>query len=224
MTNEEILKELLRGEPHLSKELLQSVSPSNETIGPQLLELIKSVRLWHTEDAGRWAVLHAIRIVSSLPVKNSIPALIDAIFLATSTRHEDALEDLPVALARMGGTAIRPLQSVLEDQRLDGTIRSVAASALEGIGVLDSTTHTAVLDGFRKLLRDTGDLSSVRSHVITALAHFRMPEDLPLIQSVARTLPLMLDMDADEIEEYFEVKDEPADWDAYRESLMHYYR
>ena len=31
-----------------------------------MLELIKSIRLWHTEDAGRWAVLHAIRLVSTL--------------------------------------------------------------------------------------------------------------------------------------------------------------
>jgi len=102
MTNEEVLKTILRGEPLLSADLLQTVSASATTIGPLLLELIKSIRLWHTEEAGRWAVLHAIRLASSLQVRNSIPVFIDAIFLATSTRHEDALEDLPVALARAG--------------------------------------------------------------------------------------------------------------------------
>jgi hypothetical protein len=224
MTNEEVLKEILRGEPQLSNELLQSVSAAGSTIGPQLLELIKSIRLWHTEDAGRWAVLHAIRLVSSLHVKNSIPPLIDAIFLASSTRHEEALEDLPVALARMGEAAIRPLQSILEDSRLDGTIRSVAASALEGIAVLDPTTRVAVLEVLRKLLSENVDLSSVRSHVIMVLAHFRMPEDLSLIKSVARTLPLMLDMEADEIDAYFELKNEPANWEFYRDSLLEYYR
>ena len=66
MTNEEVLKTILRGEPQLSKDLIQSVSASSATIGPQLLELIRSIRLWHTEDAGRWAVLHAIRLVSAL--------------------------------------------------------------------------------------------------------------------------------------------------------------
>jgi len=224
MTNEEVLKAILRGEPLLSKDLLQSVSASATTIGPQLLELIKSIRLWHTEDAGRWAVLHAIRLVSSLQVRNSIPALIDAIFLATSTRHEDALDDLPVALARTGEAAIRPLQMVLEDSRLDGTIRSVAASALEGIAVLDTTSRAAVLDILRKFLIDAADLSSIRSHVITILAHFRMPEDLALIKNVARTLPLMLDMEAEEIDAYFELKSEPDSWSAYRESLLEYYR
>lgn len=224
MTNEEVLKTILRGEPLLSKDLLQSVSASAATIGPQLLELIRSIRLWHTEDAGRWAVLHAIRLVSSLQVRNSIPALIDAIFLATSTRHEEALDDLPVALARTGEAAIRPLQQVLEDGRLDGTIRSVAASALEGIAVLDTTQSVAVLDIFRKFLIDAGDLSSIRSHVITILAHFRMPEDLALIKSVARTLPMMLDMDAEEIDAYFEQKHEPGTWSAFRTSLLEYYR
>jgi hypothetical protein len=224
MTNEEVLKTILRGEPVLSRELLQSVSASAATIGPLLLEMIKSIRLWHTEDAGRWAVLHSIRLVSSLQVRNSIPAFVDAIFLATSTRHEDALEDLPVALARSGEAAIRPLQSVLEDGRLDGTIRSVAASALEGIAVLDATTRVAVLEILRKFLLDAGGLSSIRSHVISILAHFRMPEDLDLIKKVARTLPLMLDMEAEEIEAYFEQKDEPESWSSYRESLLEYYR
>lgn len=224
MTNEEVLKTILRGEPQLSRELLQSISESAATMGPQLLEMIKSIRLWHTEDAGRWAVLHVIRLVSSLQVRNSIPALIDAVFLATSTRHEDVLEDLPIALARSGDAAIRPLQSVLEDSRLDGTIRSVAASALEGIAVRDTTSRVAVLEIFRKFLLESGDLSSIRSHVITILAHFRVPEDLGLIKNVARTLPLMLDMEADEIDAYFEQKDEPDSWSTYRSSLLEYYR
>jgi hypothetical protein len=223
MTNEEVLKTILRGEPELSRELLQSVSESSANIGPLLLELIRSIRLWHTEDAGRWAVLHSIRLVSTLHVKNSTPVLIDAIFLATSTRHEDALEDLPVALARAGESAIPSLQSILEDSRLDGTIRSVAASALEGIGVLDSNARVAVLEVLRKVLADSGDLSSVRSHVITAVAHFRRPEDIPLIKSVARTLPLMLDMEADDIEAYFELKEEPENWAVYRQTLLDYY-
>lgn len=224
MTNEEVLKSILRGEPQLSKDVLHSISESASTIGPQLVELIKSIRLWHTEDAGRWAVLHAIRLVSSLQVRNSIPALVDAIFLAASTRHEDALEDLPVALARSGDAAIRPLQSVLEDGRLDGTIRSVAASALEGIAVLDPTSRIEVLEILRRFLADSGNLSSIRSHVITILAHFRVPEDLNLIKNSARSLPLMLDMEAEEIDAYFELNEEPESWSAYRESLLEYYR
>ena len=224
MTNEEVLKTILRGEPLLSKDLLQSVSASASTVGPQLLELIKSIRLWHTEDAGRWAVLHAIRLASSLQVRNSIPVFIDAIFLASSTRHEDALEDLPSALARTGDAAIRPLQQVLEDSRLDGTIRSVAASALEGIAVMDPTSRVAVLEILRKFLAESGDLSSIRSHVVTILAHFRMPEDLTLIKSVSRTLPMMLDMEDEDIDAYFEQKDEPDSWSVYRSSLLEYYR
>jgi hypothetical protein len=51
-----------------------------------------------------------------------------------------------------------------------------------------------------------------------------MPEDLTLIKSVARTLPMMLDMDAEEIDAYFEQKDEPEVWSAYRTSLLEYYR
>ena len=224
MTNEEVLKAILRGEPLLSKDLLQSVSASASTVGPQLLELIKSIRLWHTEDAGRWAVLHAIRLVSSLQIRNSTPVLIDAIFLASSTRHEDALEDLPVAFARTGEAAIRPLQLVLEDNRLDGTIRSVAASALEGIAVVDPTTRVAVLEILRNFLEDAGELSSIRSHALTILAHFRMPEDLTLIKKVSRTMPMMLDMDDEEMDAYFEEKDEPDSWSAYRTSLLEYYR
>ena len=223
MSNEEILKTILRGEPHLPAGLIQSVHNSSATVGPQLLELIKSVRLWYTEDAGRWAVLHAIRLISDLNVRNSIPAMIDAIFLAAGTRHEDALEELPVALARAGEPAIRSLQSVLEDSRLDGTIRSVAASALEGIAVLDAAQRPAVLEILRGVVSNTGELGNIRSHVITILAHFRIPEDRDLIKRVAGTLPLMFDMESDDIDAYFEQKDEPQAWDPYRHSLTDYY-
>jgi len=223
MTNEEVLKTILRGEPHLAADLIHIVQDSSATIGPQLLELIKSIRLWHTEDAGRWAVLHAIRLVSDMHVRNSIPVLIDAIFLAASTRHEDALEDLPVALARAGEPAIRPLQSVLEDNRLDGTIRSVAASALEGIAVLDATQRIAVLEILRSVVSNTGELGNIRGHVITILAHFRVPEDRTLIKSVAGTLPLMFEMDSEDIDNYFEEKNEPQAWESYRHPLTDYY-
>ena len=224
MTNEDVLKTILRGEPHLPADLIQTVQNSSSTIGPQLLELIKSIRLWHTEDAGRWAVLHAIRLISDLHVRNSIPALIDAIFLAYGTRHEDALEDLPVALACAGEPAIRPLQSVLEDSRLDGTIRSVAASALEGIAVLNPVQRDAVLEILRGVLSNAHELGNIRSHVITILAHFRVPEDLTRIKNVAGTLPLMLEIEPDQIDEYFEQKDEPQAWEVFRHPLTDYYQ
>src|SRR5262245_48525022 len=116
MTNEAILKEILRGEPQLTEDVVRdATSGQNASIGSQLVELIRNVRLWHTEDAGRWAVLHAIRLVSALQPRNAIPVLIDAIFLAYSTRHEEALEDLPIALAQAGEPAILPLESVFED-------------------------------------------------------------------------------------------------------------
>jgi len=215
---------MLRGEPQLPEAVITAVSELSGSIGPQLLELIRNIRLWHTEDAGHWAVLHAIRLVSGLHLKNSVPPLIDAIFLAYSTRHEEALEDLPTALAQTGESAIRPLASVLEDRALEATIRSVAASALEGIAVLNPDARESVLEILRKVVTDPGDLSSIRSHVITIVAHFRMPEDQALIKHVARSIPMMLDMDADEIDEYFGQDEEPEEWAAYRGDLLDYYR
>jgi hypothetical protein len=224
MTNEEVLKTILRGEPHLSKDLVQSVSAASATIGPLLLELIRSIRLWHTEEAGRWAVLHAIRLVSELSVKNAVPALIDAIFLASSTRHEDALEDLPVALARKGEAAIRRWSPFWRIAGwMEPFVRSPHPRWKASLSWIPSTRDT-VLEILRKLLADSTDLSSIRSHVITILAHFRMPEDLPLIRRVGQTLPLMLDMEPDEIEAYFQLREEPEAWAVYRESLLEYYR
>ena len=224
MMNETILKEILRGEPQLTEEVIRAIADPGPSIGPQLLELIRNIRLWHTEDAGRWAALHAIRLVSGLHLKNAVPCLIDAIFLAYSTRHEDALEDLPTALAHTGEGAIRPLASVLEDRCLEATIRSVAASALEGIAVLNPTSRESVLDILRKVVADSGDLSSVRGHVITIVSHFRIPEDRALIKNAARSIPMMLDMDADEIDEYFGQDEDPEEWAAYRADLLDYYR
>src|SRR5436190_808595 len=107
MTNETILKEILRGEPNLPEEVVRAATAPDSSIGPMLLDLIRNIRLWHNEDAGHWAVLHAIRLIGALRPRNAAAPLIDAIFLAYSTRHEDALEDLPAALAQSGESAIR---------------------------------------------------------------------------------------------------------------------
>jgi len=223
MTNEAILKAILRGEPDLPPEVVRALS-ADASIGPLFLNLIRNIRLWHTEDAGRWAVLHAIRIIGSLRVKNSVEPLIDAIFLAYSTRHEDALEDLPASLAQAGESAIRPLASVVEDHALDATIRSVAASALEGIAVLNPSARESVLEELRKVVVDGTELSSVRSHLITIIAHFRTPQDQALIKHIARSLPMLLDMETDEIDEYFGQNEDPEEWAAYRGDLLDYYR
>jgi hypothetical protein len=224
MTNEAILKELLRGESSLSADVIRAVSEQGATIGPQLIELIRNIRLWHTEDVGQWAVLHAIRLLSSIPSTKAIPALVDAIFLASSTRFEDALEDLPIAFAKIGEPAIVPLESVFQDQSLEATIRSVAASSLEGIAVLNPDAQETVLEILRKVVLDTRDLSGVRGHVIPMIAHFRNPEDRALIKRAALAMPMMLDMDTDEIDAYFNEADEPDTWAAYRGSLLDYYR
>jgi hypothetical protein len=224
MTTEEILKEILRGEPQLSPEVLREAAKPGSPLGPAFIALIKNVRLWHTEDAGLWAVLHAIRLVSDLHLKDATPALIDAIFLAYSTRHEDALDDLPVALAHCGPAAVNPLTSIVEDRTLNGTIRSVAASALEGIAVLHLDTRDDILATLRKIMSSAEESSALRGHVISIVAHFRLPEDSRLIKSTTRVMPMMSDLETEEIDEYFERGEDPEAWNAYRASLLEYYR
>jgi hypothetical protein len=220
MTNEEILKAILRGQPELPKEVVRDAAQ----VGPALIALIRNVRLWHTEDAGMWAVLHSIRLVSDLHLKDATPGLIDAIFLAYSTRHEEALEDLPVALAQAGPSALKPLSSIVEDQTLDGAIRSVAASALEGLAVLHPDTRDDILSTLRKIIAAQEESSALRGHVVTIVAHFRLPEDATLIKNASRAMPMMLDLQADDIEEYFQRGDDPETWNAFRTSLLEYYQ
>jgi len=220
MTNEEILKAILRGEPQLSSEVIGEAFK----VGPALVTLIKNVRLWHTEDAGMWAVLHAIRLVSGLDLREATPALIDAIFLAYSTRHEEALEDLPIALAQSGPAALNPLISIAEDRTLDGTIRSVAASALEGLAVLHPETRDEVLGALRKIIATPEESAAFRGHAITIVAHFRLPEDSRLIKSTTRAMPMISDLETDDIDEYFERGEDPETWNAYRASLLEYYQ
>ena len=220
MTNEEILKAILRGEPQLSADVVREAAK----VGPALVALIKNVRLWHTEEAGMWAVLHSIRLLSGLHLKEATPALIDAIFLAYSTRHEEALEDLPVALAQAGPGALNPLISIVEDRTLDGTIRSVAASALEGLAVLHLDTRDEVLASLRKIIAAPEESAALRGHAITIVAHFRLPEDSRLIKSTTRAMPMMSGLETDDIDEYFERGEDPETWNAYRASLLEYYQ
>jgi hypothetical protein len=223
ITTEEVLKEILRGDPQLSSEAVREAVRPGSPLGPALVALIKNVRLWHTEDAGLWAVLHAIRLVSGLHLKEAMPALIDAIFLAYSARHEDALDDLPVALAQTGPAAVIPLTSIVEDRALNGTIRSVAASALEGIAVMHPDSRDDILTTLRKIISSAEESSSLRSHVISIVAHFRLAEDLRLIKNTTRAMPMMSELETDEIDEYFERGEDPEAWNAYRASLLEYY-
>ena len=223
MTDEELLKAVLSGKPYLAKEIVSEISDRGAPFGRKLLELIRSIRLWHTDEAGRWAVVHAIKLVGAMKSRDAIPALVDAIFLAYSTRNEDAMEDLPIALAQIGPPAIKALTSILEDRGLEVTIRSIAASALEGIAVLNPGEAHEILESFRKTVMASDELSALRSHAITILAHFRTPEDRALIKNAMAHMPMMLDITSDEVDEYFGQNEDSPDWDQYAVDLLEYY-
>lgn len=223
MNDEELLKAILGGTRYLPKEVVEEISSRGMPFGRKLLELIRNVRLWHTDEAGQWAVVHAIKLVGSMKWPEAAPALIDAIFLAYSTSNDDAMEDLPIALAQIGKPAIRPLVSVMEDRRLEATIRSIAASALEGIAVLDTDESQEILDSFRKTIKDSDELSAVRAHAITILAHFRTPEDRSLIKNAMSTMPLTLAITSDEVDEYFAESEDSPEWDQFAVDLLDYY-
>ena len=223
MTDEDLLKAILAGTPYLPKEAVREISSRGAPFGRKLLELIRNIRLWHTDEAGQWAVVHAIKLVGSMKLPEATPVLIDAIFLACSTRNEDAMEDLAIALAQAGKPAIRGLVSVMEDRRLEAAVRSIAASALEGIAVLDPDESKEILDSFRKTVNDSDELSAVRAHAITILAHFRTPEDRPLIKNAMSTMPLMLDVTSSEVDEYFAQTEDSPEWDQFAVDLLDYY-
>jgi hypothetical protein len=223
MTDEELLKALLGGNPYLEKEVVSEISGRGALFGRKLLELVRNIRLWHTDEAGRWAVVHAIKLVGAMRLRDAALPLVDAIFLACSTRNEDAMDDLPIALARVGPAAIGPLTSVMEDRGLEVTVRSIAASALEGIAVLNPDQATDILDSVRRTVMASDELSAMRSHAITILAHFRTPEDRVLIKKAMSHMPMMLDITSDEVDEYFEQSGDPAEWDQFAVDLLEYY-
>jgi hypothetical protein len=167
-------------------------------------------------------VVHAIKLVGSLKSSEAALALVDAIFLAYSTRNEIAMDDLPVVLAKIGPAAVKPLASVLEDRRLEVTVRSIAGSALEGIAVLHPDLRSDVLESFRKAVSDSDELSALRSHAITILAHFRNPEDCLLVKRAMTNMP-MLDIAPHEVDEYFAQNEDPPEWDEFEVDLLEYY-
>jgi hypothetical protein len=223
MTDEELLKAVLSGSPYLPREVVEEISGRGSLFGRKLLELIRNIRLWHTEEPGRWAVVHAIRLVGSMKLRDAVMPLTDAIFLAYSTKNEDAMDDLPVALAQIGDPAIRPLTSIMEDRALEVTIRCIAASALEGIAVLNPDQSGEILDSFRKTVKSSDELSAMRSHAITILAHFRAAEDRSLIKTAMANMPMMLDISTDDVDEYFAQNEDSAEWDQFAVDLLEYY-
>jgi len=117
-----------------------------------------------------------MQFVLSVPSGSKFDSRIDRCDLSgLSTRHEDALEDLTLALARSGDAAFVRFNPSGGQQA--GRNHSIGCGfGLEGIAVLDTTSRIAILDIFRKFLMDAGDLSSIRSHVISILHIFECPK------------------------------------------------
>ena len=189
-----------------------------------LVRLIRNVRLWHTEEAGRIAVFHAVKLLGAMKFPPALDALTDAIFMAYDTRHEDVLEELPLAFARIGCDATPALLSILEDSSLEPAVRSVAASAMEGIAVLDESQRETILQSFRERLAEPQQAAgTLRGHVLNLLAHFRRPEDRALVSAALQSIPTALDIAGDDIANYFEASAEPSEWAQYRLDPLEFY-
>jgi hypothetical protein len=221
--NRDLLTRLLAGEARLSPQTVAEILGRGPEFIPDLETLLANVRLWHTDNAERIAVFHAVKLLGIMKATGALPTLIDAIFLAYSTQNEDVLEELSIVFARIGPDAIEALCSVLEDGELDSTVRSVAASGLEGIAVLHTDSGDAVLDLLRGQLKHSGQGALLSAHILGLIAHFRKPEDRQLLGSTLSLLPTALDMDDDAVSRYFEDSGEPWEWAEYRIDPLEFY-
>ena len=218
-----LLTHLLKGEAQLNPQTVAEILGRGPDFVPTLEKLLANIRLWHTDDAGRIAVFHAVKLLGIMKAAIALPKLMDAIFLAHSTRNEDVLDELPIVFSRIGTEAIEPLRSVLEDPAIDSTIRSLAASGLEGIGVLHTDSQDVVLDILRGQLHVSAQGLLLRAHVLGLIAHFRRPEDRQLVRGNLKMLPTALDMTEDEVTQYFEGSAEPWEWAEYRIDPLEFY-
>ena len=219
----ELIARLLTGEPQLGSQTVAEILGRGSEATPKLEHLLGNVRLWHTDGAGRIAVFHAVKLLGAMRVETAVDALVDAIFLAYSTRHEDVLDELPLAFARIGPGAIPALESVLDDRNLETPIRIVAAGGLEGIAVLHTAEQDRILQMFREKLTRIDEAGQLRAHLMTLLAHFRQPADRPLVEAALRTMTMFGDVSVDEVEGYFESSTEPWEWDQYRSDPLEFY-
>ena len=222
-SDRDLLTRLLEGKVRLSSQTVAEILGRGESFTPSLETLLGNVRLWHTDEAGRIAVFHAVKLLGIMKAASSLPKLVDAIFLACSTHNEDVLEELPIVFSRIGSDAIEPLRSVLEDEGLHPTIRAVAASGLEGIGVLHPDSVETVLDVLRKQLQSSGLAGQLHAHLLGLVAHFRKPEDKQLVGNTLNLIPTALDLTEEDVSGYFENSTEPWEWAQYRVDPLEFY-
>lgn len=223
MGDRELLAQLLSGEARLTQQTIDEILGRGSSMAEHLVLLIRNVRLWHTEETGRVAVFHAVKLLGAMKFSPAADALIDAIFLAYGTHHEDILEELPIAFARIGAKATSGLVSVLEDSRLEPAVRSVAASGMEGIAVLDDAQREVILQSFRERLVEPHAGGTLRDHVLNLLAHFRRPEDRSLVRAALQNMPTTLDLTENDIVDYFQTLEEPWEWAQYRLDPLEFY-
>lgn len=223
MDDRDLIAQLLKGETHLSPQVVNGILERGPDIAEYLEQLICNIRLWHTDMTGQIAVFHSVKLLGALQYSSAVEALSNAIFLAYETANGDVLEELPLAFARIGKDGTASLVSILEDKKLNPAVRTVAASGLEGIAVLDEAETDKILDVFRHLLAEPEGPVELHNHVLNLLVHFRRSEDLPLITSVLSARPINMDIGESEIADYLEESAEPWEWTQYRLDPLEFY-
>ena len=113
MTDEELLKAVLSGKPYLSKEVVSEISDARVAVRTEASGTDPQYPVVAYRRGGPMGGGSRHQAGGRHENRDAIPALVDAIFLAYSTRNEDAMEDLPIALAadRRSGIKATDIQS-----------------------------------------------------------------------------------------------------------------
>jgi hypothetical protein len=206
-------------------ELMQAIVAQGEQAVPPLVEVVRrEVHGWPEEAP----LYHAIGLLSMLPSRQAVPALLDVF----AHYDNETLEGLPQALRPFGTDVVEPLLAIIQNSSLAWYARAVATQIAVEATKQEPELRARVTALLRQLLADlvarsetvTGDEVSMASSLVVDLSHLADPQARELIQQ-ALEAGLSEMMNEDDVESWYRQKDrrpKPPAEDWLTEYRRHY--
>jgi hypothetical protein len=171
---------LIGGTP--TRELWDEAVSAGEAAVPLMVDVL-SRRSFREGEPGDCALLpvHAMRVLTAVRSPAALPALLNVL----SDPVDPGLygEEAAVALARLGGAALAPLEGLFFDRRRDRWIRVGAARALLLCALADRRHRRRVRDAYDRFLRDPGESDgTLVAHVIADVCLMAAEVLLPAVE------------------------------------------
>ena len=185
LADEALIELLFTEEDRLPRAAADEIVRRGMTIAPRLAALLDDELLWSDKGPRWWAVVHAFYLLARMQPLGGLDVLLRSLERAERLGVDWITLDSSSMLAAFGPTAIPRLKGAILDSRPTTWTRMSALHALTRIGRRHAECRDVALSALREVGRNDAEDPDLRTSAGHNLLSFALPEDRPLIESLA---------------------------------------